>query len=101
MKIQKLKNSTILVYLLLFLFISIGVFSCKHASEKTAEEMIEKSIADNTSVDVEKDKLIIKKWLEEISKEVPEFKMGDLDIVSNRNYYGEEKKWTIGYIKMN
>lgn len=81
--------------------------SCKKAAEKTSEEIIERSIGNDAKVDIDKDKLTIqteegtfttdvsnKSWPGEISREVPEFKYGEV-ISTTTQKMDEGEKWAI------
>lgn len=101
-----------LTIILLILFSSGMINSCKNRREKTAEKILEKSIGDNATVDIKGDNIIIntdkgkivantgeKKWPKEIPSKVPEFKYGKVKNVSLREYQGI-KSWVIVFEKV-
>ena len=93
----------------LFLAISIMFMfnSCKKASEKTGEKMIETAIGNNADVDVDDEKIVIKtdegtftsdatadSWPDAIPNDVPEFKNGKIVNISSQDVK-EGKNWTL------
>ncbi len=75
--------------LLLALAVMFVFDSCKKASEKTGEKMIETAIGNNADVDMDDEKIVIKtdegtftsdakadSWPDAIPSDVPEFKNG-------------------------
>ena len=98
----------------MFLFLSIialvlmTIFnSCKKASEKTGEKMIETVIGNNADVDMDDEKIVIKtdegtftsdatanSWPDAIPNDVPEFKDGKIVNVSTQ-VVKEGKNWTL------
>lgn len=84
-------------------------FSCRNASERTAERQIEKAIGDNADVKIDDDKITIKtdegilvtdtgdkKWPGEIPSDVPEFTYGKVERVSIQDM-PEAKNWVMRF----
>jgi len=98
------------VFILLLAIIVMFVFdSCKKASEKTGEKIIETAIGNNADVDVDDEKIVIKtdegtftsdasanSWPDAIPNEVPEFKEGKIVNVSTQ-FVDNNKNWTLLY----
>jgi len=96
------------VFILLLAIIVMFVFdSCKKASEKTGEKIIETAIGNNADVDVDDEKIVIKtdegtftsdasanSWPDAIPNEVPEFKEGKIVNVSTQ-FVDNNKNWTL------
>lgn len=82
-------------------------YSCKKASEKAGEKMIEKSIGDDVEVDIDDEKITIetkegkfttdaraKVWPKEIPDDVPEFTNGKVSAVTTQEM-GASNNWVI------
>ena len=96
------------IFTLTLAIIVMFVFdSCKKASEKTGEKLIETSIGHGADVDIDDEKIVIKtdegtftsdstikNWPKEIPDDVPEFKDGKVVNVSTRIVDGN-KNWTL------
>jgi len=100
-------------YRILFLFFIVGsmglFYSCKKTSEKLTEKMIEKSLDDESDVNIGKEKISIEtqdgsftmdakanSWPKEIPDDVPKFVEGKVLSVSKMQFpHGEN--WTILY----
>lgn len=93
--------------LLLAVSVMFVLDSCKKASEKTGEKMIETAIGNNADVDMNDEKITIKtdegtftsdatasSWPDAIPNDVPEFKDGKIINVSTQ-VVKEGKNWTI------
>lgn len=87
--------------------LSIVFQSCKRASEKTSEKIIEKSFGDDADVDIDDEKVVIKtdegtfttdaamnSWPTEVPGEIPEFKYGDVIAVTTQEVDGANN-WVI------
>ena len=81
--------------------------SCKKSAEKAQEKIMETAIGENTDVDLDDEKIVIKtdegtftsdatikSWPNEIPNDVPEFKDGKVVNVSTQSM-DESKNWTV------
>jgi len=104
-----MKNSILFkrnkVFIIFLLALLTTFYSCKKATEKNAEKMIEKSIGNEATVDIDKDKITLetdkgkfttdaKEWPSEIPKEVPMFTDGNLTAVTNQEM-NDSNNWVI------
>lgn len=96
-----------LLLVILSMFLMTAFYSCKKASEKAGEKMIEKSIGDDATVDIDDEKITIeteegkfttdakaKDWPKEIPKDIPEFKNGKVKAVNTQEVNGSNN-WVI------
>ena len=99
------KKNWVLIILLLALLTTFD--SCKKASEKKTEKMIEKSIGNDATVDLDKEKISIeteegkftsdvsaKEWPTEIPKDVPIFTDGKVTAVTSQEME-DSNNWVI------
>jgi len=105
---MKNSNMTKVFYGIIILFSGlILISSCRKASEKTAEKMIERAIGGEADVDMKNDEVNIttddatisvsekeKAWPKDAPKIVPEFTFGDVMSNINQNF-GEGVTWTM------
>jgi len=90
-------SRSLFVSLLLCIPLIFMSISCKKASEKTSEQIIEKSIGNDADVDIDKDKITIKTdegtfttdvsdkiWPNDIPTDLPEFKYGTIQSISTQ-----------------
>jgi len=95
------------VFIILILALLTTSYSCKKASEKKAEKMIEKSIGNEATVDIDKEKITIqtedgkfisdvnaKIWPIEIPEDIPIFADGKVTAVSNQEM-DDSNNWVI------
>ena len=93
--------------LLLSLFVMTAFYSCKKSTEKASEKMIEKSIGDDATVDIDDEKITIetdegkfstdakaKEWPKEIPNDVPKFTKGKVTAVTSQEM-GASNNWVI------
>ena len=103
----KFKQFFVLILSLAILALMTIFISCKKASEKTGEKMIETVIGNDADVDMDDEKITIKTdegtftsdakvrtWPKEIPTDVPEFKEGKIVNVSTQ-VMDEGKNWTL------
>jgi len=96
-----------LLLVILSMFLMTAFYSCKKASEKVGEKMIEKSIGDDATVDIDYEKVTIEteegkfttdakatNWPKEIPKDIPEFKNGKVTAVTTQDVNGSNN-WVI------
>ncbi len=104
---SKFKTTMFLLLSIIALALMTIFNSCKKASEKTGEKMIETVMGVDADVDMDDEKIVIKtdkgtftsdatvrSWPKEISNDVPEFKDGKIVNVSTQEVK-EGKNWTI------
>ena len=107
MKDLNLSNLKQVFVLMLAIFVVTAFNSCKKASEKTGEKMMETAIGNNADVDMDDEKITIKTdegtftsdatvrtWPKEIPNDVPEFNEGKIVNVSTQ-VVKEGKNWTL------
>lgn len=96
------------VFMLTLAFVVLFVFdSCKKASEKTGEKLIESAIGHDADVEMDDEKIVIKtdegtftsdatakNWPDAIPNEVPEFKEGKIVNISTR-VADDSKNWNL------
>ena len=93
--------------LILSLFVMTVFYSCKKAAEKSSEKMIEKSMGDDTSVDIDDEKVTIKTgegtftsdatikiWPKDIPDEIPQFDHGTIVNVTTQNM-DDSNNWVV------
>ena len=103
----RLKQFGLLALSLFALLLMTMFCSCKKSAEKTGEKILETAIGDNTNVDMDDEKIVIKtdegtftsdatvrSWPNEIPNDVPEFKDGKIINVSTQ-VVKEGKNWTL------
>ena len=92
---------------ILSLFVMTAFYSCKKTSEKASEKMIEKSIGDDATVDIDDEKITIETdegkfttdakatdWPKEIPNDVPKFTKGKITAVTSQEMDGADN-WAI------
>ncbi|MDX5583615.1 MAG: hypothetical protein QNK20_01605 [Aureibaculum sp.] len=93
--------------LILSLFVMTVFYSCKKSAEKASEKMIEKSIGDDASVDIDDEKVTIKTgegtftsdatikiWPKDIPDEIPQFDHGTIVNVTTQNM-DDSNNWVV------
>ena len=93
--------------LILSLFVMTAFYSCKKSAEKASEKMIEESIGDDATVDIDDEKITIetdqgkfttdakaKEWPKEIPNDVPKFTKGKITAVTTQEM-GASNNWVI------
>ena len=93
--------------LILSLFVMTVFYSCKKSAEKASEKMIEKSIGDYATVDIDDEKMTIetdegkfttdakaKEWPKEIPNDVPKFTKGNVTAVTTQEM-DKSNNWVI------
>jgi len=83
------------------------LYSCKKAAEKSSEKMIEKSLGDDASVDIDDEKVTIKTdegtftsdatskiWPKDIPDEIPQFDHGNIVNVTTQNM-DDSNNWVV------
>ena len=107
MKTISLIRTTQVYIVMLAVAVMFAFNSCKKASEKTGEKLIESAIGHDADVDMDDEKIVIKtdegtftsdatanSWPDAIPNDVPEFKDGKIVNVSTRELE-ESKNWNL------
>ncbi len=98
-------NCKRVLLVLLSLSLMTAFYSCKKASEKASEKMIERSIGNDAKVDINDEKITVKTdegtfttdanakdWPKEIPKDVPQFTNGKVTAVTTQSM-GDSNSW--------